>query len=323
MNRIPLLYIFFFVVVMATWLWYMFSNNAVSLYTTNWVAPFTMVFGSFIAGASSEGGGAVAFPVFTLLLDISPSSARNFSFACQSIGMTAASTLIIGLKIPISWRAIVFTSIGGIIGLLFGTFYVVPYIPNAETKIFFVSLWLSFGFALYLSNRNFRREVFNDLASFEQKDKLLIIVFGIIGGIITAIFGNGIDIFSFCLFTLYYRISEKVATPTSVIIMTINTILGFLLHAFVIQDFQQIEFDFWICSIPVVLIFAPLGAYIINFFTRQAIAKLLYVIIVVQYIGALIVIQPPFWELVLSISVILGGFLFFWWISNKKISNIS
>ncbi|MFM8770959.1 MAG: sulfite exporter TauE/SafE family protein, partial [Candidatus Kapaibacterium sp.] len=35
-----------------------------------WPAALTMVFGSFIAGASAEGGGAIAFPVFTLLLKI-------------------------------------------------------------------------------------------------------------------------------------------------------------------------------------------------------------------------------------------------------------
>ncbi len=43
----------------------------------------------------------MAFPVFTLLLNIVPSMARNFSFAIQRIGMTAASLLIIGLRIPI------------------------------------------------------------------------------------------------------------------------------------------------------------------------------------------------------------------------------
>ena len=33
------------------------------------VASITMVFGSFVAGSTPQGGGAVAFPVFTKLLD--------------------------------------------------------------------------------------------------------------------------------------------------------------------------------------------------------------------------------------------------------------
>ncbi len=297
----------------------MLANDGFALYKTNWMAPLTMVFGAFIAGASSEGGGAVAFPVFTLLMDVPSATARNFSFACQSIGMTAASLMIIGLKIPVSWRAIIYTSIGGVFGLLLSTYYIVPLLPGPETKIFFVSLWFSFGFALYLSNRNAKREVYEDLATFTQSDKAKIILFGFIGGAITALFGNGIDIFTFCLFTLYYKISEKVATPTSVIIMTINTIIGFMLHVFVIQDFQQQAFEFWLCSIPPCIIFAPLGAYVISFFTRYTIAMFLYIIIVVQYIGALLVIRPPIWELGLSFTVVILGFLFFWWISKQEI----
>jgi uncharacterized protein len=318
LKRLPLTYIGFFLLVIPIWLWYMLSHNGFALYQTNWMAPLTMVFGAFIAGASSEGGGAVAFPVFTLLMDVPPATARNFSFACQSIGMTAASMLIIGMRIPVSWRAVVYTSLGGVFGLLFSTFFIVPLLPGPQTKIFFVSLWFSFGFALYLSNRNANREVFQDLVSFTKSDKAKIIFFGFVGGAITAIFGNGIDIFTFCLFTLYYKISEKVATPTSVIIMTINTILGFLLHVFVIQDFQQQAFEFWLCSIPPCIIFAPLGAYVISFFTRHTIAYILYFIIVAQYLGALLVIRPNTLELILSISVVMIGFLFFWRISKEK-----
>jgi len=47
---------------------------------------FTMIFGSMVAGATSEGGGAVAFPVMTLALKVPPSVARDFSLMCQSFG---------------------------------------------------------------------------------------------------------------------------------------------------------------------------------------------------------------------------------------------
>lgn len=282
------------------------------------MAPLTMVFGAFIAGASSEGGGAVAFPVFTLFMDVPAAVARNFSFACQSIGMTAASTLIIGMRIPVSWRAIFLTSISGALGLILSTFYLIPHLPGAQTKLFFVSLWFSFGFALYLSNRNANREVNQDLKSFTSQDKIQILFFGFIGGSITAFFGNGIDIFTFCLFTLYYKISEKIATPTSVIIMTINTLLGFFLHLFIIKDFQQQAFDFWIVSIPPCIIFAPLGAYIINFFTRKAIARLLYLIILAQFIGAILVLKPSISEIIYCVIVIVIGIVFFNQISKKQ-----
>jgi uncharacterized membrane protein YfcA len=46
----------------------------------------TMVFGSFIGGATAEGGGAVAFPVMTLVLHLTPAIARDFSFLIQCCG---------------------------------------------------------------------------------------------------------------------------------------------------------------------------------------------------------------------------------------------
>lgn len=317
MKKLPRLYIAFFLIVITAWLWYMISHNAFGLFKQHWIITLTMVAGSFIAGASSEGGGAVAFPVFTLLLKIAPETARNFSFAIQSIGMTAASLLIIGLRIPIEKKAIAYASIGGIFGLLFGTFFLVDLLSGPTTKLFFVSLWLSFGFALYLTNRNKERKVLSQLTNIGSNDTKRLMLFGFMGGIITAFFGNGIDIFTFCLLTLFYGIDEKVATPTSVVIMTINTIAGFLLHSFVIRDFQLLAFESWMVAIPVVIIFAPVGAFVISTFTRQAITYFLYSILLAQYIGALIIIDLSPYQMIFSTMVVFAGFLFFWYLSRK------
>lgn len=318
MKKLPAAYLVFFALVIPTWLYYMSTHNGFALYQQYWAAPITMFFGSFVAGATSEGGGAVAFPVFTLLLKLAPPVARNFSFAIQSMGMTSASLLIISLKIPVDWRAIRTVTIGGVPGLLVGTFWVVPLISGPMTKIFFVSLWLSFAFALYLANRRKDRATTNGLKPLDGIDWLRIVSFGFIGGIITAIFGDGINIFTFCLFTLYYSTSEKIATPTSIIIMTIHTLIGFGLHVLVVQDFQPITFHYWLCALPVAILMAPFGAYIINFLTREAIANVLYITTVVQYVGALIAIRPPMPIVLLSLSTVLGGFLFFWWLAYGK-----
>ena len=46
----------------------------------------TMVIGAFIGGATSEGGGAVAFPVMTLALALEPRVARDFVYVSQTTG---------------------------------------------------------------------------------------------------------------------------------------------------------------------------------------------------------------------------------------------
>jgi uncharacterized membrane protein YfcA len=54
-----------------------------------------MVFGSMIAGCTPLGGGIVAFPVSVLVVGFTPSQGRDFSLLVQSVGMTAASYLIV------------------------------------------------------------------------------------------------------------------------------------------------------------------------------------------------------------------------------------
>ena len=313
-TRIPWIYLFFLIVVLGSWFWYMFNHNSFEIYTRQWATVITMIFGSFIAGASPEGSAAVAYPIFTLILKIAPPVARNFAFAIQSIGMTSASLLIIGLKLKVDWNYIIFVTIGGIFGLFFGTYYVVPYISPVQAKLFFVSLYLSFGIALWLQNRRPQREVYDRIQNFQHSDSGKLIIFGLVGGIISSIFGTGINIFTFCLMTIYYRVSEKVATPSSVIIMTIETILGLFIHTQLINDFQPEAFEIWLACVPFVAIFAPLGSFIISKMPRKGIATLLYCILIIQFFGAIIVIKPTLVQfswcmLVLVVGIGLFGYL--------------
>mmetsp|Transcript_10656 Transcript_10656/g.15897 ORF Transcript_10656/g.15897 Transcript_10656/m.15897 type:complete len:132 (+) Transcript_10656:754-1149(+) len=78
--------------------------------TEGWKLFLMMVFGSFVAGATSEGGGSVAFPVMTLVLGIAPDIARDFSLMIQSIGMTAAMFGIFYSRIAIDWLAFKFAT---------------------------------------------------------------------------------------------------------------------------------------------------------------------------------------------------------------------
>ena len=317
-TRIPWIYLIFLTLIMCSWFWYMFKQDSFEIYTRQWATVITMIFGSFIAGASPEGSAAVAYPIFTLILKIAPSVARNFAFAIQSIGMTSASLLIIGLRLKVDWNYIIFVTVGGIVGLFLGTYYVVPYISPVQAKLFFVSLYLSFGIALWLQNRRPQREVFEKIENFRNSDKIRLIAFGLVGGIISSIFGTGINIFTFCLMTIYYRVSEKVATPSSVIIMTIETILGLFIHTQLINDFQPEAFEIWLACVPFVAVFAPLGAFVISKMPRKGIATLLYIILIVQFFGAMIVIKPSLIQFALCMLVLASGIGLFGYLARVR-----
>ncbi|MFN4145937.1 MAG: sulfite exporter TauE/SafE family protein [Runella sp.] len=317
-RQIPVLYFLFLLIVLSIWATYVSGLPNLDFMKERWGAMLTMLFGSFIAGASPEGSAAIAYPIFTLLLDIPPPVARNFAFAIQSIGMTSASLLIIGLRVKVERNYILFVTLGGIFGLIFGTYYVVPLISPVMAKLFFVSLWLSFGIALWLENRRPEREVYDSIQNFGRSDQSRLVVFGFIGGIISSIFGTGINIFTFCLMTIYYRVSEKVATPSSVIIMTIETLLGFFLHAKVLRDFSDESFWLWLACIPVVVFFAPLGAFVITKLPRKGIAQILYVILVVQFVGAMFVIKPTFIQTLMCAITLAAGLGLFMYLAKLK-----
>jgi len=317
-KKLPWLYLCFFIAVITAWLSYMFYTHSFYLYLKHYYALITMIFGSFVAGSSPEGSAAIAYPVFTLFLKIAPPIARNFAFAIQSIGMTSATLLILNLKIKVEWNYIKFVTLGGVFGLVFGTWYVVPLISPPVAKLFFVSLWLSFGIVLWNENRKQNRTFFDAIQRFGRSDIGRLMILGFIGGIISSIFGTGINIFSFCFMTIYYRINEKVAVPSSVIIMTIETLLGVFIHAGVVKDFQPQAFEMWLVCVPFVAIFAPLGAYVINKVPRKTGAAFLSVILVIQFLGAMWAVKPNGWQLVMCLVVLAGGLAVFAWISTLQ-----
>lgn len=306
---------FWFGVVLAaaaTWTWTVVSQdvNVYDVLARWWPASVTMILGAFIAGASAEGGGAIAYPVFTLLLKIPPDAARNFSFMIQSVGMVSASALILGRKIPIESRAVVYSSLGGLLGFGTGTVAVVPYIEPIHAKLFFVSLWLAFGIGLWRINRNPHRVVAERLPEVLQRADIAILVStGLIGGIITAVIGNGIDIFTFCVLTLWYGLSERVATPTSVVLMSVLTLAGTITHGAITRSLGSTEVHAWIAAAPVVIIMAPLGAWVASKLLRLHIAYLLQGIILIQFVGALYVLQPTVEHIVFCGAVTLLGTL--------------
>lgn len=305
------------------WAILLVSSGAYNAVLAAWPAAVTMIFGSFIGGASAEGGGAVAFPVFTLLLKIPPPSARNFSFAIQSFGMASASMLILGRRIPIETRAVYYPAVGGIVGLVLGTYWVVPLINPVWTKLFFVSLWAAFGVGLWRANARSHRVVATSLPDVLRRSDLAVLLFaGFAGGVVTSIFGNGIDLLTFCTLTLWYGIDERVATPTSVVLMSVITLCGTILHAGILQDFGPVEYHAWLAAAPVVLIFGPIGAFVISKWNRLSIARLLYAIMVVQLVGAIYVLGPTIEHLMFSAVVLVMGSVAMMWMSRRTTQQV-
>uniref|UniRef100_A0A914BW24 Membrane transporter protein n=1 Tax=Acrobeloides nanus TaxID=290746 RepID=A0A914BW24_9BILA len=143
--------------------------------------PLTMIFGATIGGMTSEGGGAVAFPVMTFLLHIKPEDARDFSLMIQSFGMTMASFTILFMRVKVEWRSIVFVSIGAIPGSIFGLEFLDNKFSAEQKKMFFVSIWSSFAVALWILNREYKRKTFDHIPNFSPYKAFVLLATGFVG----------------------------------------------------------------------------------------------------------------------------------------------
>eukprot|EP00095_Tigriopus_kingsejongensis_P010879 maker-scaffold86_size395752-snap-gene-1.12 protein:Tk10879 transcript:maker-scaffold86_size395752-snap-gene-1.12-mRNA-1 annotation:"hypothetical protein Y032_0347g3155" len=282
-----------------------------------YILSITMIFGATIAGMTSEGGGAVAFPVMTLALGIQPAVARDFSLMSQAFGMSAAAFTIVWMKIQLEMRSIIFCSLGGIIGMVLGLEVFDDMLDPPTKKLGFVCIWFSFAFALYLLNREHKRKTFDLIPNFGIWQAIVLTLTGCVGGIFSAIAGSGVDICSFSILSLLFRVSEKVATPTSVVLMAINTCVGFYWRHLMTETGVEPEaWKFLAVSVPIVVFFAPFGSFLSSHFHRQVLAFLIYILDTIALISAFIVIPMTWQRSVLSGCLITGGFVIFFCISK-------
>jgi uncharacterized membrane protein YfcA len=289
--------------------WYIFGGHfAVQSLIHNWRIALTMVFGSLVGGGTSEGGGAVAFPVFTKLLHIPAHRACLFSFAIQSVGMGAASLSILCLKIPIERRVLLWAGLGGVSGMVFSTYFIEPHIAPVLVRIAFTVMVASLGVALVLQNRAGRGRRYAACPIFGTRERGLLLVAGFVGGVMSGLAGCGENIVVFMLMVLLFRVSEKIVTPTTVILMTIVTIAGFGLHALVIRDFDRVVAGYWLAAVPIVAVGAPLGAILCSRMSRRAIVGVLLLLITAELLStALIIPMSPLVEITAALSILFFG----------------
>ncbi len=274
-------------VILVTWTTYMIVSNSWHYFGEYWSASVTMILGSFVAGATAEGGAAVAFPVFTKVLGIEPETARTFGLMIQSVGMTMAALIIVVRRIPILPKVVFWVSLGGVAGQFIGAYWIAIGSPNS--KILFTFVAAVFGAAVVVSRWGFDLPTIERLPTWRLNDKIFYTAIGVVGGTFAANTGSGIDMVTFIVLTLAIGINEKVSTPTTVVIMGLNSVVGFAIRGLLIGDVDA-AFPYWIVAVPVVIFGAPLGAYAASKATRDHIIILLVSLISLELVTTLLLV---------------------------------
>jgi uncharacterized membrane protein YfcA len=247
--------------MMLLWLALFAAFNSIPFLWDHYYYPAMMVLGAFVAGLTPEGGGAVAFPVLSIFLDVKREMARDFSLMIQSIGMTSASIWILSRKghclpayKPVLWFVPV-AFVGFILGML-----LLQKIPVFIIQALFLSLILTFALAYVFGKHRGERPM---LRAEPRADHGLLVGVLLLGGMCASLFGTGADIVLYTLLVTRFRMDEKVATHMSIMVMAAISILGYGYRGFWDADITAYQVQTWLCAYPVVLFMAPFGSYIL------------------------------------------------------------
>lgn len=285
--------------------------NDLRFLAAHWYYPAIMVLGAFVAGSTPEGGGAVAFPALSVFLSIDREVARDFSLMIQSVGMTSASIFLmtrpgaaLGAFKPLLWWIPV-AFLGFVLGMTTLQGIRVPVI-----QALFLSLIMAFAFAYWRSDhRGLRQRC--ELRS--PRDVAVFVPVLLLGGACASLFGTGADILLYTLLVTRFVMCEKQATELSITLMASLSLLGFAWRGLVQDALTAHQVRTWLCAAPVVLVMAPLGAYVLRRVPAEWMLRAIVVLNIAQL--AWFNLRAPTWEKTLWSLVFSAPLLaFFSWV---------
>ena len=282
------------------WFFLFYLYNDLQFLVEHWYYPAIMVLGAFVAGVTPEGGGAVAFPVLNIFLNIDRVMARDFSLMIQSVGMTSASIFILShaprwqvykpvlLMIPVCF-----------LGFVFGMQFMQA-LPVYIIQALFLSLITAFALVYSLSKHRGTRLELPGITKTDMPYFLLVLF---CGGIFASLFGTGADIVLYTLLVTRLRMHEKIATHMAIMLMAAISILGYSYRFFVDDGLSQYQIQTWLCAHPVVLLMAPFGAFVLSKIDKELMLKGVAVLNVAQVCYFLLYkpsVEKAFWIILFS-----------------------
>jgi uncharacterized membrane protein YfcA len=258
-----------------------------------------MGFGSYFAGSTPMGGGTVGFPVLVLLFDQPASLGRDFSLAVQSIGMVSASLYIVAGRQQVAWRMLGASLIGGAISTVLCLLLVAPHVPGSAIELLFASLWAGFG-ALMLWKLQPIAATAGIRPLSRRGDLLAGLAVGLVGGLLVAVTGVGIDMLIFVALTVLARASPQISIPTSVLLMASMSVVGVATKT-ATGTWDPAVWGPWLAAAPVVALGAPLGAFIVALLDRRITLVVVSLLCVGQYLWTLVAKDVGGWPLAASL----------------------
>lgn len=304
-----------------------------------------MVFGSFVAGSTPQGGGAVAFPVFTKVLEIPAAVARSFSLSIQATGMLVASLSILIAGRRIDKRAVGLGVLGGGIGFLLGlgllTDRATPFwnsrLPDPYVKVTFTMAIASLAMIVFLCFREGSHGS-DAVPRWTPRGTTIFLLLALTGGLFTSLAGSGVDVFLFVFLVLIAGVHPRVGVPSSIISMAVVSTMGFIVLGLIdgqlsididaagdviragdtVFDEPQpgTQFDLfgiWLAAAPIVVWGAPFGAWAASVVSPRVLIMFVGVMALLEVSTTIIFLEPlrsdPFLALYFALGVVVALWL--------------
>ena len=305
--------------------------------SSHWPSSLTMAFGSFLAGSSPEGGGAVAFPVFTKVLDIEAPVARSFGLMIQAVGMTSASAFILARQRPIDTKATALGALGGTAGLVFAFLVLMhtddpfraPIVPAPWVKVTFTLLLATMSWIMVTALR--RPDGPPSMAMiWNRRTTAGLLIAAAIGGVFSAMTGTGVNVLLFLFVVTLCGTRASVAVPSSIVAMTVVSIVGFVLFGLIdgqlsigiseagtitsvggsaVDNLDPDRFDLfalWLAAVPIVVWGAPIGSLVIARVRESRLVAFVAALAAVEVLTTLVLVKQIRQEPALLLTTIAG-----------------
>jgi len=275
------------------WLWWVGNHGHWERVLDHWESTVTMIFGSFVAGATPQGGGAVAFPVFTKVLSVPTEVARTFSLSIQAVGMVTAALIVLLARRHVDVKALLIGGAAGLAGFLFGlvvlgdssTPFWASNLPAPYVKVTFTIVLAAMSYIVLLTLTSEDKGTLN-IEHWNPRIWGGLLLAGFLGGIASALTGSGADVMVFLFAVILCGLHPRVGVPTSILAMAIVSSVGLivlgLLHGQLsttidaagsvvavggdpIGPLDGDRYDLyglWLAAVPVVVWGAPLGTWV-------------------------------------------------------------
>jgi len=217
-------------------------------------------------GLLGGGGSILAVPIFVYLFQIDEILATSYSLFV--VGLTSLIGAFLQFKNKnINFKVVASFGLPALAAILLVRKYVIPLIPyqlfeigtfslnkNMAILLLFAVLMIVAAFSMIKG----RKEV--DVTS-EKPKTILLVIFGFIVGILTGTVGAGGGFLIIPALVYFAKLNMKTAIGTSLAIITINSLIGFLGD---ISSFQM-DWSFLLVIASLALIGIFIGTYIASF----------------------------------------------------------